>query len=144
MTTARIVRELTMSSRSKFKMVWHQFSTVQFPIHQFVGKVRSVQFGTRRPSTSVQFVHFRSFSSVHELFRPWLGLTWLARFGSTSVQSIESLIAWEKQRSSSRSPPAEIPVRRPGGCRLGGGMRALMTVIGVGTGGQRGQLPLQL
>ena len=30
------VRELTRSSLSKFKMVWHQFSTVQFPSHQFV------------------------------------------------------------------------------------------------------------
>ena len=43
-TRAGRVRELTRSSRSKFKMVWHQFSSVQFPSHQFVRKVRSVQF----------------------------------------------------------------------------------------------------
>ena len=42
-TKAGTVRELTRSSRSKFKMVWHQFSTVQFPSHQFVWKVRTVQ-----------------------------------------------------------------------------------------------------
>ena len=36
-------------------MVWHQFSTVQFPSHQFVRKVPSVQFGTWGPSASVQF-----------------------------------------------------------------------------------------
>ena len=43
------VRELTRSSRSKFKMVWHQFSTNHYPNHQFVWEVRSVQFGTRGP-----------------------------------------------------------------------------------------------
>ena len=30
------VRELMTSSRSKFKMAWHQFSTVQFTSDQFV------------------------------------------------------------------------------------------------------------
>ena len=30
------------SSGSMFKMVWHQFSAVQFPNHQFVWKARSV------------------------------------------------------------------------------------------------------
>ena len=37
-------RELTRSSRSKFIMVWHQFSTVQLPSLQLAWKVRSVQF----------------------------------------------------------------------------------------------------
>ena len=40
-------RELAMSSSSLFKMVWHQFRTVQFPSHQFDKIVRSVQFGAR-------------------------------------------------------------------------------------------------
>ena len=112
------VRELTRTSRSKFEMVWHRFSTVQFPSRQFVWKVRSVQFGAREPSDSVQFAQSSSFSSVHKLFRPCFELTWLARLGSGSVQSIESPTVWEEQRSISRSPPAEIPARRPGVCRL--------------------------
>ena len=106
-------------SRSKFEMVWHQFSTAQFPSHQFALKVCSVQFRARGPSASVQF---SSFSSFHEAFRPWLGLSWLARFGSGLVQSIESPIVWEEQRSSSRSPPVEIPALRPVVCRLVGGI----------------------
>ena len=57
-------RELTRSSRSKFKMVWQQFSTVLFPSHQFLLKVRSVQFWAWGPSVSVQF------SSVQARFSP--------------------------------------------------------------------------
>ena len=38
------VHELSRSSRSKFKMVLHQFSSVQFPSRQLAWKVRSVQF----------------------------------------------------------------------------------------------------
>ena len=38
------VCELTRPSRSKFKMVWHQFSAVQFPSHRFVWKVSLVHF----------------------------------------------------------------------------------------------------
>ena len=113
------VRELTRPSHSKFKMIWHQFGTVQFPSHQFVWKVRPVQCGAREPSASVQF---NSSSSFHELFWPWFRLTWLARFGSGSVQPIEFPIIRRKQRSSSRSPPAEIPALRPGVCRLGAGI----------------------
>ena len=45
-------RKLTMSSCLKFKIAWHQFSTAQFPRHQFVWKVRSVQFGARGPRAS--------------------------------------------------------------------------------------------
>ena len=52
-----------------FKMLCGQFSTVQFPSHQFVWKVRSVQFGARGLSASVKFVQFSAFNSVHELFR---------------------------------------------------------------------------
>ena len=94
---AGTVRELTRFSRSKFKMVWHQFSTVQFPSHQFVWEVRSVQFRACGRSASVQF-------------------------SSGSVKSIEPPVVWEEQRNSSRPPPADIPAIRPVLCRLGGGM----------------------
>ena len=103
------VRELARSSRSKVKMIWHQFSTVQFPNHHFVWKVCSVRFVVRGPSASVQF---SSFISFYEFFRPWLGLTWLDRLGP--IQSVESPIVWERQRSSSWFPPVEILARRPG------------------------------
>ena len=43
-TRAGRVHELSRSSRSKFKMVLHQFSSVQFPSRQLAWKVRSVQF----------------------------------------------------------------------------------------------------
>ena len=62
------VRELTKYSPLKFKMVWHQFSKVQCPNYQFVWNVRSVQFGARRPSASIQYVQFSSFSLFNELF----------------------------------------------------------------------------
>ena len=94
-------------------MVWHQFGTVQFPSHQFLRKLRPVQFGARGPSASVQF---RTFSSVHEFLRPdseWPG--WLG-----SVHWIS--ICLGGVRSSSRSPPAEIPARRPRVCHLDGDM----------------------
>ena len=61
------VRELSRSSRLQFRMVWHQFNTVQFPSHHFVWEVCSIQFGVRGPGGCVQFVEFSSFSSVHEL-----------------------------------------------------------------------------
>ena len=41
-------------------MVLYQLSTVQFPNHQFVWKVCSVQFGAWGLSASVQFIHFIS------------------------------------------------------------------------------------
>ena len=65
---AKRVGELTRSLRSKFKMVWHRFSKVQFPSHHFGWKVRPVQFGARWPNAkSVQFslvhsVHFKTFA----------------------------------------------------------------------------------
>ena len=43
---ARRLRSLTGFSRSKFKMVWQQFSTVQFPSHHFAGKSFSPARGT--------------------------------------------------------------------------------------------------
>ena len=57
-TRAGRVRELPRSSRPKFKLVWHQFSNVQFARHRFVWKVRSVQFGAPGPRPSLQFVQF--------------------------------------------------------------------------------------
>ena len=48
----------------KFKLVWNQFRTVQFPRHQFVLKVRSVQFGAPRRGQVPPFI---SFSSVHSV-----------------------------------------------------------------------------
>ena len=58
------VHELTESSHSKFKMIWHQFSTVQFPSNQLVWKVCSVQFWACGPSASIQL------SSVQARFCP--------------------------------------------------------------------------
>ena len=49
-------------------------------------------------------------------------MTRQSRLHSGSVQSNKSSIVLEEQRSSSGSPPAEIPACRPGVCRLGGGM----------------------
>ena len=49
-------------------------------------------------------------------------MTWLAQFGLGSVQSLESPIVWEEQRSSYSPPSAQIPSRRSGVCRLGEGM----------------------
>ena len=47
------VRELTRSSRLKFKMVWHQFSTVRCHSHQLVWKVRSFQFDALKIVTNL-------------------------------------------------------------------------------------------
>ena len=38
-------------------------------------------------------------------------------------------LVWEEHRSSSRSPPAEIPARRPGVCCLGGEIVRLLAVF---------------
>ena len=57
-TGAGRVRELTTSSRSKFKMIWHQLSTVQFSSHQFVWKVHSVHL-----MGASNFKTFNKFSS---------------------------------------------------------------------------------
>ena len=85
-------------------MVWHQFCTVQFLSHQFAWKVHLVQFGAWGPRASVQF-------------------------SSGSVQSIEPQIVCEEQRNSSRPPPAEIPVRRPGVFAWMEGWCALLAVL---------------
>ena len=56
-------------SRLKFKMIWHQFSTVQFPRHQF-GKFVQVSLGNWGqvpPFNSVHSVQFtNSFDSDHD------------------------------------------------------------------------------
>ena len=96
-TRAGRVRELMRSFRSKFKMVWQQFSTVQFPGHQFVRKVRSVQFGTWGPSASVQF------NSVQARFSP-LSLQLFGRGRGTVLGPLHQkyqpagpgLVAWVK------------------------------------------------
>ena len=95
-TRAGRVRELTKSSRSKFKIVWHQFSTVLVT------------------GLSGKFVQFRLGHGDQRLRS--------VQFSSGSVRSIEPLLVLGGERNSSRSPPAEIPARRPGVCRLGGGM----------------------
>ena len=95
-TRAGRVRELARSSRSKFTLVWHQFSTVQFPRHQFVWKVLSTQFGSPGPSASVQSVQFSSVHSVQSTnfsgpdsdWPGWLGSA-QARFSPSSLQLLE-------------------------------------------------------
>ena len=119
MAKCLLLHSHSSSECSQFKLVWHQFSETQFTSHQFVWKVRSVQFRALGPSASVQFIPLSSrtlpalnridladlqsplarssnwfwhrfsiaqfssgrrgqvppissFSSVHELFRPWL------------------------------------------------------------------------
>ena len=118
---------------------WFGISSVQFSSLVTSLESSSSSFRGFGSSAPVQFAEFSPFSSVHELFRPWLGLTWLARLGSGSVQSIESPIVWEEQRSGSRSPPAEIPARWPGVCcrcggiaRFAGCVCLLVRAVGVG------------
>ena len=106
-------------------MAWHQFSIVQFPSHQFVWKVPSVQSGARKPSASVPFVQFSSrtlpVSTRIDLagsIRPRLG----------SVHRVFSCLGGAVV---CRSPPAKILALRPGVCRLegGGGWCALLVVL---------------
>ena len=90
------IGEPTRSSHSRFKMVWHQFSSL---VTSLIGMF--VQFSLGR------WDQVHPFSSVHELFWPWLiDLAGWVRLWLDSV--IESSIVWEEQRSSSRSPPMEI------------------------------------
>ena len=91
------VHEHTRSSRFKFNVIWHQFSTSQFPRHQF-GKfvqVSSGNWGQVPPFCSVHSVHSRILSTLVRMTR-------LARSGPSSVQFVEFQIVWEEQRSSSR------------------------------------------
>ena len=63
---------LARSSHSKFKLVWHQFSTVQFPSISLSGKFVQSSLGQQG-----QVPHFSSFSTVYELFLPWFTrFTW--------------------------------------------------------------------
>ena len=63
---SRSLHEHTRTSRFKFNVIWHQFSTSQFPRHQF-GKfvqVSSGNWGQVPPFCSVYSVHFtNSFNS---------------------------------------------------------------------------------
>ena len=61
-TRAGRVLELTRSSHSKLKVVWHQFSTVQFPSHQFVWKVQLVEFRAQGQNDYVQVIQYSSFT----------------------------------------------------------------------------------
>ena len=101
-------RKLTRFSCPKFKLVWHQFSTVQFHSHRLLWKVRSVQFGARGPG-SVQIIQFitRTIPAPAQID---LADSVQLRLGP--VHRIP--IVWEEQRISSRSPLLEIPARRHG------------------------------
>ena len=77
--------------------------------------------------SSLSSLHFEGQLSGNPLTKPRLACCWgfhegcLLRY-HTGFGVIESPIVCEELRSSSRSRPAEIPARRPGVCRLGGGM----------------------
>ena len=88
------VRELTRPSRSKFKMVWHQFGTAQFSSHQFVWKVCSAQFrhGNQVPP----------FSSVQ------------ARFSASSLQLFGRSRETVRGVPSSRNPSPPVRGLSPG------------------------------
>ena len=115
------VRELTKSSRSKFKMVWHQVSTVQLPSNQIVWKVCSVQFGAWEPSASAQFVQFIS-RTLPALAR--IDLAGSVRLRLCSVLRVPNCLGGVEEQfwvpsSGNPSPPARV-------CRLGGGMVRLV------------------
>ena len=89
--------------------------------------ISSVQFSYLVTSLSGKFVQFSSghgsrvppfssFSSFHELFWPWLGLTWLARFSPSSLQ------LFRRSRGAVLAPSSGNPSPPAGVCRLGGGM----------------------
>ena len=77
-TRAGIVRELTRPLRSKFKMAWLQFSTIQFPNHKLGWKVCSAQFGAHwgqviRSVRSIQFIQFPSQALPELIYAIWDG-----------------------------------------------------------------------
>ena len=74
------VRELARS-RSKFKLVWHQFSTVQLSIHHFVWKLHLFSSGHRG-----QVSPFSSFSSVQFSSRTVSALTRIDLAGSVRLR----------------------------------------------------------
>ena len=90
------VLELTKSSRSKFKIVCNQFSTVQFLSHQFVFKVRSVQFGTGGTSASVQFLQFSSVSALPAVTR--IDLAGSVRLSLGSVHRASSCLGGAEEQ----------------------------------------------
>ena len=61
-------------------------------------------------------------------------MTLPAGFGSGSVQSIESPIVWEEQRSSSRPLQWKSQPAGPGVCRLDGEMVALLAILACWSG----------
>ena len=91
------LHELQRYSHSKFKLVWHQFSIVQFPRHHF-GKF--VHFSSGHWGQYLHSVQFSSFHSVHKLFQPQLGFTWLtfkifSLKAQTSLASVQySSVLW--------------------------------------------------
>ena len=78
-------------------MIWHHFSTVQFPSHCLESSFSSIRGMGTKCLCSVQF-------------------------NSGFVQAIEPPIVWEEKRNSASSPPSEItaPPPRPGVCGFGG------------------------
>ena len=68
-------------SRSKFKLVWHQFSTVQLSIHHFVWKIHLFSSGHRG-----QVSPFSSFSSVQFSSRTVSALTRIDLAGSVRLR----------------------------------------------------------
>ena len=111
------VRELTRPS-SKFRIVLHQFSTVQFPSHQLVweSSFSSVRDTRAKCLCSVP-VH-----SVHITSSAALARTYLAGSVRLRLDSDRVFSCSEEQRRSYRSHSAEIPARRDAVCRMGGGM----------------------
>ena len=93
------VRELTKSSRSKFKIVWRQFNADQFIGHQLVWKVRSVQLGTGNKCLcsvrSVQFIQFIS-RTLPALAR--IDLAGSVRFRLGSVHRISNCLGGAEEQ----------------------------------------------
>ena len=93
------VRELTKSSRSKFKIVWRQFNADQFLGHQLVWKVRSVQLGTGNKCLcsvrSVQFIQFIS-RTLPALAR--IDLAGSVRFRLGSVHRISNCLGGAEEQ----------------------------------------------
>ena len=81
------VRELARS-RSKFKLVWHQFSTVQLSIHHFVWKVHLFSSGHRgQVFSSFSSVQFTNCSGPDSDWPGWLGSV-RARFSPSSLHLV--------------------------------------------------------
>ena len=104
MIRARRACELPMSSHSKFKLVWHQFSTVQFSGHQLSGNF--IQFSLGRQG---QVPPFSLFSLVTNSSSPgcdvffYLHQKWVVVFFLISASNnfrINQIYAWNRVRTS--------------------------------------------